>query len=77
MAVDEKNLEERKVRALEDIASSFRDLNDWMFEIDKSAWGTRFEWYLHEFHTILKAKNLGSVSRPMRDSERPNDERPQ
>ncbi len=30
MAVDEKNLEERKVRALEDIASSFRDLNDWM-----------------------------------------------
>ena len=52
MAVDEKNLEERKVRALEDIASSFRDLNDWMFEIDKSAWGTRVEWYLHEFHTI-------------------------
>ena len=77
MAVDEKNLEERKVRALEDIASSFRDLNVWMFEIYKSAWGTRVEWYLHEFHTILKAKNLGSVSRPMRDSERPNDERPQ
>jgi hypothetical protein len=34
MAVDEKNLEERKVRALEDIASSFRDLNDWMFELN-------------------------------------------
>ncbi len=70
---EEKSLEERKVRALEDIASSLRDLNDWMFEIDKSAWGTRVEWYLHEFHTILKAKNLGSVSRPMRDSDRPND----
>lgn len=77
MTDEEKKLEERKVRALEDIASSFRDLNDWMFEIDKSLWGTRVEWYLHEFHTILKAKNLGSVSRPMRDSERPNDERPQ
>jgi len=70
---DQKSLEERQVRALEDIASSLRDLNDWMFEIDKSAWGTRVEWYLHEFHTILKAKNLGSVSRPMRDSERPTD----
>jgi len=70
---EEKSLEERKVRALEDIASSLRDLNDWMFEIDKSAWGTRVEWYFHEFHTILKAKNLGSVSRPMRDSDRPND----
>ncbi len=74
---DQKTLEERQVRALEDIASSLRDLNDWMFEIDKSAWGTRVEWYLNEFHTILKAKNLGSVSRPMRDTERPNtDERP-
>ena len=74
---DQKTLEERQVSALEDIASSLRDLNDWMFEIDKSAWGTRVEWYLHEFHTILKAKNLGSVSRPMRDTERPNtDERP-
>ena len=70
---DQKSLEERQVRALEDIASSLRDLNDWMFEIDKSAWGTRVEWYLHEFHTILKAKNLGSVSRPLRDSERPTD----
>ena len=70
---DQKSLEERQVRALEDIASSLRDLNDWMFEIDKSAWGTRVEWYLHEFHTILKAKNLGSASRPMRDSERPTD----
>ena len=77
MAVDDKNLADRTVRPQEDIASYFRDLNDWMFEIDKSAWGTRVEWYLHEFHTILKAKNLGSVSRPLRDSERPNDERPQ
>ena len=74
---DQKSLEERQVRALEDIASSLRDLNDWMFEIDKSAWGTRVEWYLHEFHTILKAKNLGSVSRPMRDSERPTDNKNQ
>lgn len=72
----EKSLEERKVRALEDLASSFRDLNDWLFEIDKTSWSTRIEWYLHEFHNIAKAKNLGSVSRPLRDTERPDNERP-
>ena len=47
---NENNLEERKVKALEDIATSLDDLTVWFEEIDKYEWNERIQWYLSEFH---------------------------
>ena len=47
---NENNLEERKVKALEDIATSLDALTVWFEEIDKDEWNDRIQWYLSEFH---------------------------
>ena len=47
---NENNLEERKVKALEDIATSLDALTVWFEEIDKDEWNERIQWYLSEFH---------------------------
>jgi len=43
-------LEERKIKALEKIASAVDALTLWFEEIDKGAWDERGQWYLSEFH---------------------------
>ena len=39
-------IEERKVKALEKIASSLDALTLWFEEVDKEEWGDRIAWYL-------------------------------
>jgi hypothetical protein len=41
-------LEERKVEALEKIATSLDSLTLWIEEIDKEEWGDRIQFYLGE-----------------------------
>lgn len=64
------NLEERGVKALESIAKSLQDINDWVYDLDADLWQERLEWYLNEFYQIAKAKTVGSTNRPPRDAER-------
>ena len=49
----ELELEERKVNALETIATSVDALSLWFEEIDKDEWGERIQYYLSEFHEIF------------------------
>jgi len=49
----ELELEERKVKALEKIASSVDVLTLWFEEIDKEDWDNRLQFYLNEFHKAL------------------------
>jgi len=63
-------LEERGVKALESIAGSIGDINDWMYDLDADMWQERLEWYLNEFYQIAKAKTVGTTNRPERESER-------
>lgn len=67
---DEKTLEERGVKALESIATSLGEMNDWFYDLDSDLWQERFEWYLNEFYQIAKAKTVGTTNRPERGSER-------
>lgn len=66
----EKSLEERGVKALESIASSIGEINDWVYDLDADMWQERLEWYLNEFYQIAKAKTVGNTNRPERGSER-------
>lgn len=57
MAKDEINyeeekliLEERKIKALEKIASAVDSLTIWFEEMDKEVWDERAQYYLAEFH---------------------------
>jgi hypothetical protein len=51
-------LEERKVKALEKIATSVDALTLWFEEIDKEDWDNRIQFYLNEFHqAIVKGKD--------------------
>ena len=65
-----KSLEERGVKALESIAGSIGDINDWLYELDADMWQERLEWYLNEFYQIAKTKTVGTTNRPERGSER-------
>jgi hypothetical protein len=67
---NQKSLEERGVKALESIASSLGDINDWIYDLDADMWQERLEWYLNEFYQIAKAKTVGNTNRPERGSER-------
>jgi len=49
----ELELEERKVKALEKIASSVDALTLWFEEIDKEDWDNRLQFYLTEFHKLV------------------------
>lgn len=64
------SLEERGVKALESIANSLGDINDWVYDLDADMWQERLEWYLNEFYQIAKAKTVGNTNRPERGSER-------
>ena len=64
------SLEERGVKALESIAGSIGDINDWLYELDADMWQERLEWYLNEFYQIAKQKTVGTSNRPERGSER-------
>ena len=66
----EKSLEERGVKALESIASSVGEINDWVYDLDADMWQERLEWYLNEFYQIAKTKTVGTTNRPERESER-------
>lgn len=46
-------LEERKIKALEKLASAVDSLTIWFEEVDKGAWDERAQWYLSEFHKKL------------------------
>lgn len=72
---DDKTLEERGVKALESIASSIGDINDWVYDLDADLWQERLEWYLNEFYQIAKAKTVGTTNRPERGSERIEDKK--
>jgi hypothetical protein len=65
-----KDLEERGVKALESIAQSLGDINDWLYDLDADLWSERLEWYLNEFYQIAKQKTVGTSNRPTRESER-------
>ena len=51
--VEKQILEERKVKALEKIASSLDALTLWFEEVDKEEWGDRIQYYLSEFHKLV------------------------
>lgn len=80
MAPEKKDnsLEERKVKALETIATTLEDLNDWVYSMETDIWSERIEWYLNEFYQLAKAKTVGPTNRPSRDAERetPSEETP-
>ena len=45
-----KELEERKVEALEKIATILDSLTIWFEEVDKEEWSNRVQYYLAEYH---------------------------
>jgi hypothetical protein len=45
-------LEQRKVKALEKIASNLDSLNMWFEDIDKEEWSERIQYYLAEWYNI-------------------------
>ena len=64
------DLEKRGVKALESIAESLGDINDWLYDLDADMWSERLEWYLNEFYQLAKSKTVGNTNRPERGSER-------
>jgi hypothetical protein len=50
-------LEQRKVKALEKIATTLDALTIWFEEIDKQEWSDRIQYYLSEFHNAVKPKD--------------------
>lgn len=72
MAQEKKDtsLEERKVKALENIANTLEDLNDWFYSTETDVWSDRIAFYLNEFYQLAKAKTVGTTNRPPRDAER-------
>jgi hypothetical protein len=67
----ELSVEERGIKALERIAVSLEDINDWVYSLETKAWSERLEWYLNEFYMIAKTKQVGgSTNRPEKSSER-------
>jgi len=49
-------IEERKIKALEKIATSLEDLTLWVEEVDKDEWSERLQWYLSEFYNKFIGK---------------------
>jgi hypothetical protein len=50
-------LEQRKVKALEKIATTLDALTIWFEEIDKEEWSDRIQYYLSEWHDTIKPKD--------------------
>lgn len=57
LEAEKQVLEERKVKALEKIASSLEALTIWFEEIDKDDWSARVQYYLAEWHKITVPKD--------------------
>jgi hypothetical protein len=53
MTKEELELETRKVKALEKIATSIDTLSLWFEEVDKEDWDNRIQFYLQEFHKMV------------------------
>lgn len=53
LSEEQKELEIRKVKALETIANSIDALSLWFEEVDKEEWSNRLQFYLTEFHKGL------------------------
>jgi len=53
-------LQERKIKALEKIASTIDSLTIWFEEVDKDGWDQRMQWYLAEFLKISQGKEEDS-----------------
>jgi len=74
----ELSLEERQVIALEKQAKAtekltyaVEDIADFFHTADIGKFTEKLEWYLYEFHQILKTRQVGgSSSRPDKDYER-------
>jgi hypothetical protein len=47
-------LEQRKVKALEKIATTLDALTVWFEEIEKDEWSDRIQWYLAEWHKTIQ-----------------------
>lgn len=52
-SMDDRILEERKVKALERIGASLDALTVWFEGIDKSSWDDRIQFYLGEWYKTL------------------------
>ena len=50
-------IEQKKVKALEKIASSLDALTVWFEEVDKNEWSERIQYYLSEWHKTTKPKD--------------------
>jgi len=53
MTKQELELKERKIKALEKIATSLDSLSLWFEEVDKEDWDNRIQFYLQEFHKMV------------------------
>jgi hypothetical protein len=47
-------LEQRKVKALEKIATTLDALTVWFEEIEKDEWSDRIQWYMAEWHKTIQ-----------------------
>ncbi len=57
MTQEERDLELRKVKALEKIANSVDALTIWFEEVDKKEWSDRIQFYLSEWYNGTKPKD--------------------
>jgi len=57
MTEEQFELEKKKVKALEKIASTLDALTVWFEEIDKQEWSDRTQYYLAEWHKVAKPKD--------------------
>ena len=57
MTQEERELELRKVKALEKIANSVDALTIWFEEVDKEEWSNRIQYYLSEWYKTTTPKD--------------------
>lgn len=62
---------EKQAKATEKLAYAAEDIADFFHGANIGPFTEKLEWYLYEFHQILKTRQVGgSSSRPDRDYER-------